>query len=149
MAIYGAALVALMFIAYLVNGWRTQANEYELVKPKWEAAIANRDEVIRQERANRERADLVAAETRRELDDLQNARLTDPLPAVRLCPRTPARPVPAASQAATGTAEAVEAHDPPADEGNRDIGPALDDFATDAEANLIQCQKLLEWVQSQ
>jgi hypothetical protein len=44
--------------------------------------------------------------------------------------------------------ETVEADDQPADAGDRDIGPALDDFATDAEANLIQCEELQEWVRA-
>lgn len=100
-------------------------------------------ESIEAERENTRKANESAKRYEARSAELEASRRSDPLPAVRVC-RSTAR-VPEAEATAVPH-EAAEADNPPADEGDRDIGPALDDFATDAEANLIQCQELQRWV---
>lgn len=82
-------------------------------------------------------------------DDLQTAKAASPLPAVivyrgvRQCPAVPQ------STATAVPNEAAQADDAGAHEdhsGGIDIGPPLDQFATDAESNLIQCEELQRWV---
>ncbi len=99
---------------------------------------------IEAERENTRKAHEAAQRFQARSDALEADKRDNPLPAVRVCKS--AR-VPQAGTAAVVN-EAAQTHDAPADEGDRDIGPALDEFATDAEANLIQCQELQEWVRS-
>lgn len=88
-------------------------------------------------------------------DALQTDKVANPLPTVivyrgvRQCPTVPQ------GGTAAVTDEAPKADDAGAHAGDSgglnaevDIGPPLDQFATDAESNLIQCQELQSWVLS-
>jgi hypothetical protein len=108
------------------------------------AELVQANATITAERENTRKANESAKRFQARSDALETDKRDNPLPPVRVCKSTR---VPQAGAAAVVN-EAVETHDPPADEGDRDIGPALDEFATDAEANLIQCQELQEWVRN-
>lgn len=81
-------------------------------------------------------------------DALQTDKVANPLPAVivyrgvRQCPVVPQSGTTAVTDEAP-KADDAGAH---ADGDSRDLGPALDKFATDAESNLIQCQELQTWL---
>jgi hypothetical protein len=109
------------------------------------AELVQANATITAERENTRKANEAAQRFQARSDALEADKRDNPLPAVRVC-----RSAPRVPQAGTATVvnEAVETHDTPADEGDRDIGPALDEFATDSEANLIQCQELQEWVRN-
>jgi hypothetical protein len=104
--------------------------------------LSTAEATIAAERENTRKADEAAKRHQARSDALEADRRNNPLPPVRVC--KPAS-VPKA-RAASVPDEATKTHDPPADEGDRDIGPALDEFATDAEANLNQCEELMRWV---
>lgn len=131
--------------AVLVIGsvvWRHKYVVNELAEVRVEAAQAKAELIA--ERENTRKANEADARNQAAQDLLAADRRNDPLPAVRVrkCPVLPQATAPAVVD------EAPEANDTRADEGNRDgdLGPELDDFATDAESNLIQCRELMRWV---
>jgi hypothetical protein len=99
---------------------------------------------LKAERENTRKSNESAKRLQDKNDALETDRRNNPLPAVRVCKRAV---VPEARTTAV-VDEAPQANDAPEDAGDRDIGPALDDFATDAEANLNQCNELIEWVRN-
>lgn len=105
------------------------------------------------EQLNRRKADEADKRNTTRQDALQTDKVANPLPAVivyrgvRQCPTVP--------QGGTSAKpdEAPKADDAGAHAGDSrglnaevDIGPPLDQFATDAESNLIQCQELQTWL---
>ena len=141
MKLYIYAAIALAFAGllardHIVTKQRNAANARASVA---EATLAAQIE-------NTRKADEAAKRHETRADALEADRRDNPLPAVRVC-RKPAS-VPQSGTAAVAH-EAAEANDAGAHESDRDgadIGPALDDFATDAEANLIQCEELQRWL---
>lgn len=112
------------------------------------AELADATATIKAEREQRRKQDEATQRVDERKDKVAADRHDNPLPAVvvgvRRCPRMPSAPV--------LVAQAAEANDAPADAGDSDtsagtdIGPALDDFATDAEMNLAQCEELMRFV---
>ncbi len=140
----GVALAIAALIGYLV--WREHSLTRKLAEVRVELRQANA--TLHAERENTRKANEAAQRHQRRADTLETDRRNNPLPAVwvRKCPAS----VPE-TRAATVPGEAAQADDAGADAGDSqpvDIGPALDDFATDAEANLIQCEELIRWVES-
>src|SRR5688572_19918477 len=121
--LYIYAAIALAF-AGLIARDHFQTRKLNRVTAERNQAQAN----LTAERENTRKANEAEKRHQARADLLEADKRNTPLPAVRVCRSTPRVPT-------TGTAavtdEAVEAHNPPADEGDRDIGPALDDFATD------------------
>jgi len=137
-----AALAVAALIGYLM--WREHSLTRKLAEVRVELSQANAD--LRAERDNTRKANEAAQRHQTRADGLEADRRNNPLPAVwvRKCPAS----VPE-TRATAIPGEAAQADDTGADAGDRqpvDIGPALDDFATDAEANLIQCEELIRWV---
>lgn len=141
MRLYIYAAIALALAGLL---WH---DHYQTQRANREAKRANVAEAtVIAERENTRKANEAAQRYQARADGLEADRRSNPLPAVivgRVC-RSAAR-MPAAADPASSH-EAVEGHDARADaedsDAGRDIGPQLDDFATDAEENLIQCQEL-------
>jgi hypothetical protein len=132
--------IVLATIAGIIAHDHWISRKYQATK----AELVQANATITAERENTRKANEAAQRFQARSDALEADKRDNPLPAVRVCK--------SARVPKTGTAtvvnEAAQADNPPADEGDRDIGPALDEFATDAEANLIQCQELQKWVQS-
>lgn len=134
------ATVALL-VAYLV--WQNERLTKKVNVANQRAFVA--EQTVEAERENTRKANEAAKRHSDRADALETDRRDNPLPPVRLCPR------PRVSQAgpAAVTGEATQADHSGEDAGDSDsidIGPALDDFATDAENNLIQCEELIRWV---
>jgi hypothetical protein len=132
--------IVLATIAGIIAHDHWISRKYQATK----AELVQANATITAERENTRKANEAAQRFQARSDALEADKRDNPLPAVRVCK--------SARVPQTGTAtvvnEAAETHDAPADEGDRDIGPALDEFATDSEANLIQCQELQEWVRA-
>lgn len=136
--IIGAVFMAMLGI---VNWQKVRAEKRARVA---ETALELAHAEIEAERENTRRANEAAARFQKRADEVEADRRNDPLPAVRVrkCPTV-------LPQAATTPVigEAAQADDPGTDAPDRDgnIGPELDDFATDAQMNLIQCEELIRW----
>lgn len=143
----GGLALCVIALGIIVNKWRLDSLALKSERAAFQLQLSSKENVLKTERENRRKADERAKSYARKMADLDRARRDDPLPPVivRSCP---ADRVSAAGTTAATVVRAPEADDAKADEGNRDIGPELDHFATDAESNLIQCQELQEWAQA-
>lgn len=142
MWIGGTAVLLALFVVVV---WRNEGLTKKLNAANQRAWVA--EQSLATERDNTRKANEAAKRHSDRADELEADRRDNPLPPVRVCKR-PAASVPEAG-AATVAGEAAQADDPRTDAGDSDsidIGPALDDFATDAEKNLIQCEELIRWV---
>jgi len=136
-AVIGAA------IGYLL--WREHHLTRTLNARTAELATANA--TIETERANVRKANEATLRESKRQDQLAAERRANPIPPVIVYRKAPR--VSATCPTSTVPGEAAQTNDAGTDAGDsgRDIGPALDDFATDAEANLIQCEELIRWAQ--
>lgn len=134
-----AVLVVLLGLAF----WQIDKQKERISKQRVE--IKTLDNTLKAERENTRKANEAAKRYQTRYDDLEADRRNNPLPPVRVRKCTSIVPQ-AGATAVPG--EAAQADDTGADAGDSyDIGPALDDFATDAHQNLIQCEELIKWVQ--
>lgn len=146
--LYGGVLLCVIAIGIVVNGWRNDSHALDGAIKEFKSVIESKDNLIATERDNRRKADERATNYAKRLNAVLLDARNDPLPPVRVRSCPPSAGVPGASPG-----PAVVAGTPPADDtqenaGDRDIGPELDAFATDAELNLVQCQELQEWVRT-
>lgn len=138
----GAGVIGILVILLGLSFWHSDRLKKRLDTAQDKLAVA--ESTLAAERDNRRKADEAAKRYQTRADALEADQRSNPLPAVRVC-RSPSSMPKTAATAVPG--EAAQADNSGADAGDsyRDIGPALDDFATDAQANLNQCEELIRW----
>lgn len=140
----GAGIIAVLVVLLGLAFWQIDRQKERISKQRVE--IKSLDDTLKAERENTRKANEAAKRYQTRADALEADRRNNPLPPVRVC-RSPSSVPKTAATAVPG--EAAQADNSGADAGDsdgRDIGPQLDQFATDAELNLIQCQELQRWV---
>lgn len=133
---YGALLV-LAGLAYWRYTYVSNARD------EAEAALVTANATLTAERKNTERANAAEKAVVAQLDGLQRRAREQPLPRLRCR----AASVPEAHGTAVA-GEAAQADDTGADAPDFDPTPELDQYGTDSEANLIQCQGAIDFLQS-
>lgn len=106
-----------------------------------EILVTNLAATLEAERINTERANAAEKAVVAKLDDLERRAREQPLPRLRchaaVVPQTHGTAVPG---------EAAQADDTGADAPDFDPTPELDQYGTDSEANLIQCQGAIDFL---
>lgn len=107
-----------------------------------EILVTNLTATLEAERVNTERANAAEKAVVAKLDDLERRAREQPLPRLRCHAASVSK--------ASGTAvagEAAQADNAGADAADFDPTPELDQYGTDSEANLIQCQGAIDLLQ--
>lgn len=144
--LWGIAAACVAGVLFTVNHWRTEAAEYKVKQVEWKQTLAAKDKRIRDEIANTEKANVASNQFQGRVRTLEDQRTGDRFPAVSLC-RRPVLRLPQAS-AALGPDAVAAPDNEEAPEGDRDIGPALEQYGYECELNAIQLQALQGWVRN-
>jgi cell division protein FtsB len=134
--LYAYAAIAL-FLAYLI--WHERHLAHVVRDQK--AQLRTAEATLRTERANTERANAAEKAVVAKLDDLERRAREQPMPRLRC--RAAILPK-AAGTAVPG--EAAQADDAGENAPDFDPTPELDQYGTDAESNLIQCQGAIDYL---
>lgn len=138
-------LIVALALALAASIWWQDRTQKKLNATRVE--LSHAQATIEVERENTRKANEAAKRYQTRSDALEADRRNNPLPAVRVCRKAPSVPETRATAVPGEAAQADHSGENAGDSDSIDIGPALDDFATDAEANLNQCEELIRWVQ--